>query len=70
MSKDFIKLKDTRYGDVMTVNVNNIIFYERQRTIVVSGMNLSGYGVIEITQESANRLSKMLEERLWGADDE
>lgn len=64
MSKDFIRLQESHYGDTLIVNINNIACtWEGAAAIVISGNHGEGNGLFHLTQESHDRLISELKKR-------
>ena len=65
MSKDFIEVECSQYGDKYIVNINNITFSSGWNGILISGVTDAGNSIIYITKESHERLMRMVKSRMW-----
>lgn len=70
MSKDFIEVECVQYGDNYIVNINNITFSSSGwRGIFINGVTGDGNSIINITEESHERLMRMVKDRMWSDEE-
>lgn len=70
MSKDFIEVECARYGAKYIVNINNItLSSDGWCGIFINGVTGDGNSIINITNESRERLMRMVKNRMWSDEE-